>query len=291
MKTVLITGCSSGIGCSTALLFARKGFRVIATMRNLEKANALQKRLAEENMSIDIRQLDVTQDRFIQSFVKNILHDYKKIDVLINNAGSGLLGTLEQTSLSQAQEIMNTNFFGAWCMTKAILPSMRSNKAGHIISVTSIGGVIGQPFNDAYCAAKFATEGMMESLAPVLKRLGIHVSLIEPGPVNSEFVSSTLNKSSELSSDLECDYRTMLDSYSQATKNAFSQFAQSPDDIAKIILDVAMDKSPCFRYQTSEVSRKMASLKFVDPTGNQVIAATGSRLPDLVRQIELSDSF
>lgn len=286
MKTVLVTGCSSGIGFATALAFARKGFRVIATVRNMEKANTLQKIASEEKINIDIRQLDVTHDHSIQSFVNNILNDYKNIDILINNAGSGLLGTSEQTSLSQAHEIMNINFFGTWCMTKAILPSMRLNKSGRIISVTSIGGVIGQPFNDVYCAAKFAVEGMMESLAPVVKRLGIHVSLVEPGPVNSEFISSTLIKSPELRADLENDYKLMLDSYSQATKSAFSQLAQTPDEIAKIILEIAEVKSPHFRYQTSEISQKIASLKFADPTGNQVINLSGSRLPEVVREIE-----
>jgi NAD(P)-dependent dehydrogenase (short-subunit alcohol dehydrogenase family) len=285
MKTVLITGCSSGIGFATAVEFARKGFKVIATMRNLENAKALQKISIEEKIQVDIRQLDVTQDHSIQLFVKNILEKYKTIDVLINNAGAGLLSTLEQTSLSQAREIMDANFFGTWNMTKAVLPSMRAKKSGRIISVTSIGGVIGQPFNDAYCAAKFAVEGMMESLAPVVKRLGIDVSLVEPGPVNSAFVSSTLNKSSELSNDLESDYRTMLDAYSQATEVAYSQFAQSSDEIAKIILDIAIEQSPSFRYQTSEVSKKIASIKLVDPTGNQVIALAGSRLPTIERVI------
>lgn len=282
MKSVLITGCSSGIGFSTALEFACKGFQVIATVKNPEKADVLKSIATEEKLPIDIRQLDVTQDHAIQTFVKNILDEYKKIDILINNAGSGLLGTLEQTSLSAAQEIMNINFFGTWRMTKAILPDMRLRKSGRIISVTSIGGVIGQPFNDAYCAAKFAVEGMMESLAPVLKRFGIHVSLVEPGPVNSKFVSSTLDKSPELCDELECDYRAMLDSYSQATQQAFSQFAQTPDDIAKVIFRIATDQLPCFRYQTSDLSAKIASLKLLDPTGNQVIQLSGSRLPETI---------
>lgn len=288
MKTVLITGCSSGIGYATALCFARSGFYVIATMRNLQKSNALKTKANEENLNIDIRQLDVTDENSIQSLIENLSKECKNIDILINNAGSGFLGTLEQTSLSQAQEIMDINFFGTWRLTQAVLPSMRKNKSGHIISITSVGGIIGQPFNDAYCAAKFAVEGMMESLAPVLKRFGIHVSLVEPGPVNSEFVSSTLNKNSDLDADLKNDYRAMLDSYSQATKNVFSQCAQSPDEIAKFIVEIATNNTNSFRYQTSEISRRIAQLKFTDPTGNQVIALSGSRLPEVIEQTECS---
>ena len=152
---------------------------------------------------------------------KKLYPTYNNIDILINNAGSGFLGTLEQTSLSQAQEIMDVNFFGVWRLTQAVLPSMRKNKSGHIISITSVGGIMGQPFNDAYCAAKFAVEGMMESLAPVVKRFGVNVSLVEPGPVSSEFVDCALSKIPNLHSDLENDYKAMLDSYYQVTTNTF----------------------------------------------------------------------
>lgn len=278
MKTVLITGCSTGIGYSTALLFARRGFNVIATMRNLDKSHDLLKQAKQEKLNIDIRHLDITDDSSIQMIVASILQDYKKIDVLINNAGAGFLGTLEQTSLTQAKEIMDVNFFGIWRLTQAILPSMRMHKAGHIISITSVGGLIGQPFNDAYCAAKFAVEGMMESLAPVLKRFNIHVSLVEPGPVNSEFVTATLKKSPELNIDLEKDYKHIYESFYQAIEKSYADRGQSADEIAEIILFAANDKQPSFRYQTSESSKQFAHLKLTDPTGNQLIALTASSL-------------
>ena len=273
--TILITGCSSGIGLAAALAFARQGFQVIATMRNLDKSNTLKTCMHEENLDIDIRQLDVTDEASIQLLIHKILEKYKKIDILLNNAGAGFLGTLEQTSLSQAQEIMDVNFFGTWRLTQAVLPGMRINRSGHIISVTSVGGIFGQPFNDAYCAAKFAVEGMMESLAPVVKQFGIQVSLVEPGPVNSEFVSTVRSKNQNLAID---DYAEMLQSYSQSTMDVFAQFAQTPEEIAKIILEIATDKSADFRYQTSEISKRIAKMKFADSTGNQVIALTESRL-------------
>lgn len=282
MKTVLITGASSGIGKACALLFARKGFKVIATMRDLNKSHLLQTQAHQENLKIDIRAIDVTDEHLVATAIKQILADYQRIDILINNAGAGFLGTLEQTSLTNAQAVMDINFFGVWRITQAVLPSMRQQRVGHIISVTSVGGILGQPFNEAYCAAKFAVEGLMESLAPTVKRFGIQISLVEPGPVNSDFVTSTLKNSAELPSYLEKDYKSMLDAYSEATQQAFAKWAQNPDEIAHSILNIARVEEPHFRYQTSEMSQKIANLKLTDSTGNQVIALSGSRLPDKI---------
>lgn len=278
MKTVLITGASSGIGLATAILFAKNGYRVIATMRNLAKGITLQNIMNAESLNITIKQLDVSDDKSIELIFNEIIQKYNHLDILVNNAGSGFLGTLEQTTLSQAQEIMDVNFFGVWRLTQAALPIMRKNKSGHIISVTSIGGLIGQPFNDAYCAAKFAVEGLMESLAPIAKNLGIKISLIEPGPVNSDFVASVKQKSPVLTEHLTHDYQNMLDAYLKATTAAFSQFGQTPEEIAKTILEVAMSEQHNLRYQTSEASKKIANIKLSDITGNQVVALTSSRL-------------
>jgi NAD(P)-dependent dehydrogenase (short-subunit alcohol dehydrogenase family) len=113
--------------------------------------------------------------------------------------------------------------------------------------------------NDAYCAAKFAVEGFTESQAPIVKRFGIQVSVVEPGPINSEFVSSTLNSSPKLAAELENDYSAMLESYMAATKNTFAQFAQMPQEIAEILLTAVLAIEPNFRYQTSETSKKIAA--------------------------------
>src|SRR3990167_5285899 len=271
MKTVLMTGTSSGIGYEAALVFARAGYQVVATMRNLDKKHTLQEIAIQEKLNINIKQLDVTNEQSVQTVVNDLLQNNGRIDILINNAGAGFLGALEQTTLSQIQDMMDVNFFGTCRLVKAVLPSMRKGKSGRIISISSVGGVSGHPFNDAYCAAKFAVEGLMESLAPVAKRFGVQISLVEPGPVNSDFVSSTLHKSPELSAELESDYRAMLDRYSLAVKNAFAQLGQTPTEIANILLEVASAEKPQLRYQTSELSHKMVGLKLVDPTGNKTI--------------------
>jgi NAD(P)-dependent dehydrogenase (short-subunit alcohol dehydrogenase family) len=166
-KIALITGTSSGVGLSTAIQLAQSGFTVIATMRNTTKADALQARAQEADVQIEVRQLDVQQETSVATCVQEVIKNHGRIDVLVNNAGMGYLGSLEQTSTESLRQIMETNFFGVWRVTQAVFPLMRTARSGRILTVTSLGGLIGQPFNDAYCAAKFAVEGFMESLAPL----------------------------------------------------------------------------------------------------------------------------
>ncbi|TMA93295.1 MAG: SDR family oxidoreductase, partial [Deltaproteobacteria bacterium] len=236
-----------------AVALARASFTVVATMRNLGKAASLQARAKAEGVTLDVRQLDVQDEHSVDACVRDVLRDHGRIDVLVNNAGAGFLGTLEQTSFEDLRRTMDINFFGVWRVTRAVLPAMRAARSGRIISVTSIGGLIGQPFNDAYCAAKFAVEGWMESLAPVVKRLGIHVSLIEPGPVNAAYIAGT--------------------------QEAFATVGQTGDDVAAVIVEAATAESPHLRYVTSDVVRGLVARKYVDPTGDTVLAMSGARLP------------
>ena len=164
-RTALVTGASSGIGLETAVALSLAGFEVVATMRNLARREHLDARADGAGVTLDIRELDVQSQPSVLACIKAVLERYGQIDLLVNNAGSGYLGAMEQTSDATLQRVMDVNFFGVWRLTQAVLPSMRRAGSGHIISVTSIGGLLGQPFNDAYCALKFAVEGFMESLA------------------------------------------------------------------------------------------------------------------------------
>ncbi|MEW5858284.1 MAG: SDR family oxidoreductase [Cyanobacteriota bacterium] len=278
-RIALVTGTSSGVGLSTAVLLAQSGFTVVATMRNLEKRNPLETRAKTENVTLDVRRLDVQDAASIDECVNSVVRDYGQIDVLVNNAGAGYLGTLEQTSIDDLNQTMDVNFFGVWRVTQAVLPLMRSAGSGRIITVTSVGGLIGHPFNDAYCAAKFAVEGFMESLAPVVKRLGISVSLIEPGAINTEFVASVLETRANLQQPVPEAYSKMLDAYLAATEQVFATIGQTGDDIAKVIAEAATADVPHFRYQTSDLIRGLVSSKYVDPTGDAVVAMSGDRLP------------
>ena len=145
--------------------------------------------------------------------------------------------------------------------------------------MTSIGGLIGQPFNDAYCAAKFAVEGMMEGLAPVMKRLGVHISLIEPGPVLTEFVSSTRKRAEAAPAVPDEAYRPLMEAYLAGTQQAFASVGQTGDDVAKVIVEAATAEAPQLRYVTSEVVRGLVKQKYVDPTGASSLAVSAGRLP------------
>ena len=276
-RIALITGTSSGIGLDTAVHFAQAGFTTVATMRDLTKSEPLQARALAAGVALDIRRLDVQSDESVSACVREVLAQHGRIDVLVNNAGSGYLGTMEQTSAEALRQVMEVNFFGVWRMTQAVLPAMRAARSGRILTVTSVGGLIGQPFNDAYCAAKFACEGFLESLAPVARALGIHVSNIEPGPVATEFVSSVKAKVPTAPGPGAEDYQPLLDAYLNSSKNAFSG-AQTGADIARVILEAATAAEPHFRYATSELVKGLVSRKYTDLTGDAIVAMTGSRL-------------
>jgi NAD(P)-dependent dehydrogenase (short-subunit alcohol dehydrogenase family) len=250
----LVTGTSSGIGLHTALQLARSGFTVIATMRDTSKAGPLQAGAKEAGVSLDVWQLDVTDDTSIAACIDGVLERYEHIDLLVNNAGAGYLAPMEQTPIHDLRRVMEVNFFGDWQVTQRVFASMRARGRGRIITVTSVGGIIGQPLNDAYCAAKFATEGLMESLHPEAKRLGISVSLVEPGPVNSEFVANAYQPEQ---AQLLPPYRAMIDDYRKDGQRAYRMFGQNGEQVARVIARVATRRSPAFRYTTSGMVRLM----------------------------------
>ncbi|WP_081724983.1 SDR family NAD(P)-dependent oxidoreductase [Legionella oakridgensis] len=135
MKIVFITGASSGIGCATALAFARAGYHVIAGVRQISKSAYLEECARVENLNLTLAFIDVADDQSVHSAIESIISRYKKIDILINNAGAGFLGTMEQTTLEQARQVMNVNFFSVWRVTQAVFPTMRKNRSGRIIAL------------------------------------------------------------------------------------------------------------------------------------------------------------
>lgn len=277
MKTALITGTSTGIGLSTAIRFAKAGFAVTATMRDTSKAEALLERAKSEGVNLEVRALDVTDAASITACVDAMLRQHPQLDVLVNNAGAGHVGTTEQVSLEDLQRVMDVNFYGVWRTTQAVLPAMRAARSGRIISVSSIGGIIGQPFNDAYCAAKFALEGMMESLAPVVAGFDIGVSLVEPGPVQTAFVEN-VGGMAGVDDPSSSPYREPLEAYMRAVRGSFAQAGQTGDEVADVILEAATVAQPHLRYQTSDMVRSRAAMKFADTTGDNTVAAIRSML-------------
>ena len=274
-KIALVTGTSTGIGLVTAVVLAKAGFRVVATMRDLGKAGALRERAEREQVTLDVERLDVGEQASVDACVAGVLAKHGRVDVLVNNAGAGRLGTLERLPLEAARQTFEVNFFGVWRVTQAVLPAMRTTRSGRIISVSSVGGLVGQPFNDAYCAAKFAVEGLMESLAPVAAQFGVRVSIIEPGPVNTEFVASArATAAADMAVAPDDPYRTLIEDYMKVTTERFASIGQKGDDVAHVILKAATDEAPHLRYPTSDYARGLAARKYVDPTGDAILAVT-----------------
>lgn len=267
-KIALITGCSSGVGLYTAVRLAKTDFRVYATMRNLEKADKLKQYANEQRVHLEIRTLDVQNDESVTNCVKSILAEEERIDVLVNNAGFGYIRTLEQASMREIENVMDVNYYGAIRAIKAVLPSMKARKSGHIISVTSVGGLIGQPMNEIYCASKFALEGLIESMATYLEPFfNVKMSIIEPRAIQTEFVNRVLSDFQKTGGVLNDDYAPVLNKYMETAKKSFS-VGQSPDDVARVILDCILSDKPYLRYQTSDKAREFSNAKLGnDPTG------------------------
>ncbi|NXK15991.1 DHB1 dehydrogenase, partial [Arenaria interpres] len=188
--TVLITGCSSGIGLGLAARLAADGrFKVYATMRDLAKGERLLERLGGCCPdTLEVLQLDVTDLRSVAAAAQRVQE--QRLDVLVCNAGVGLMGPLETCSEQAMKTLFDVNLFGAIRTIQAFLPAMKRRRAGRIVVSSSIGGLQGLPFNAVYCASKFAVEGLCESLAVVLRPFNIHLTLVECGPVNTSFLAN-----------------------------------------------------------------------------------------------------
>jgi NAD(P)-dependent dehydrogenase (short-subunit alcohol dehydrogenase family) len=247
-KVAVLTGCSSGIGLLTAVDLASRGYQVVATMRNLDGRARLDQTVAKANVSgkVDIRKLDVTNHGTIASVIDGIIADYGRIDVLVNNAGFPLAGFAEDIQLFELREQFETNFFGHVAVTKAVLPTMRTQRSGHIIMVSSVAGRTGQPSLSSYASSKFALEGWTESLRMEMFSLGIRVVLIEPGAYDTDIWERNARLAQKA-----------MDGSSPNLERArrFRDFIQSggikrrdPRDVARLIARVAEDPNPKLRY-------------------------------------------
>ena len=244
-RVALITGCSSGIGYETALMLGRNGFRTFATMRNTKKSDSLQEIIRKEGLDVSIRQLDVNDDASIENTINNIKNEANRIDILINNAGFGLVGFFEDLTLDEIRDQFETNFFGVLNITKKIIPIMRLQKSGTIINISSGAGQVGFPGISAYVSTKFAIEGFSESLMYELLPYGIKVVIIEPGVIKTDFFRNC--KVSEHSMKKNSTYSPSLDKF-QRNIELMQEHATSPTDVAKVIIQVLGNNEPKQRY-------------------------------------------
>lgn len=236
MKTIFITGASSGLGKATAKFFASKGWKVIATMRRPEIENELN-RFA----NITIHKLDVTDIEEIYIKISELLN-CNTVDVVLNNAGYGLIGPLEGLTEKQIQQQIQTNLLGVIHTTKAFIPYFRDKKNGTFINITSTFGLLGYPTCSIYNATKFAVDGFSEGLAYELAQFGIKVKIVAPGGMKTDFAGRSMQGGSHEA------YSKLVDKVSEGYSEEQIANYTKAEDVAEIIYSAATDSKNQFRY-------------------------------------------
>lgn len=238
-KTILITGASTGIGYAAAILFQQQGWNVVATMRSPEKATTL-----ATLANVCCLRLDVTDPESVSQAIAQALERFQSIDVLLNNAGYGLIGPFEACSLEQIERQFATNVFGLMAMIRALLPHFRDRQSGTIMNVASIGGHMGFPLYSLYHSTKWAVEGFSEALQYELEPFNIRVKIIEPGPIRTDFYdrSADLAGKSGLTA-----YDAFVAKVMAAMKDV-GNTGSPPEVTARVIYRAATDGSRRLRY-------------------------------------------
>lgn len=255
-QTVLITGASSGIGRAAARYFAERGWNVAATMRRPERESELQ-----QLPGLRLFALDVTDEASIRTAVAGALAAFGAIDAVVNNAGYGAVGIFEKASDEQVRRQFDTNVFGVMNVIRALLPHFRERRAGTIINVTSMGGLITFPLYSVYHGTKWAVEGFSESLAFELRPLGIRVKCVEPGAIKTDFYERSMDL---FQKEGIHDY----DHYEQVTyanTQKAGADAPGPEVVAKAIYKAATDRSNRLRYAVGSQSPVLLALRRVLP--------------------------
>lgn len=237
MKTIFITGASTGLGKATAKLFASKGWNVIATMRKPEN----EKELNTIN-NVTLLPLDVTDPEQVKTTIQRSI-EMGDIDVVFNNAGYGLMGPLESITDEQLERQLDTNLLGTIRVTQAFIPNFRKKQKGLFIATTSIGGLITFPFASVYHATKWALEGWSESMAFELKKIGVGIKTVSPGGIKTDF----LNRSAEIASHPAYE-KWMQQLFAGFDENHFS----SAEQIAEVVYEAATDGKDTLRYVAGE---------------------------------------
>ncbi|XP_028264884.1 retinol dehydrogenase 8-like [Parambassis ranga] len=276
-KVVLITGCSSGIGLRIAVVLAKdeqKRYYVIATMRDLKRKDKLVEAAGDAyGKTLSLAVLDVCSDESVKQCINGIKD--RHVDILINNAGIGLVGPLESIPIEEMKKVFETNFFGVIRMIKEVMPDMKKRKGGHIVVVSSVMGLHGVVFNDVYSASKFAMEGFCESLAVQLMKFDVTLSMIEPGPVHTEFEAKMIQdvKAKEYPGTDPDTINYFKNVYLPSSVDIFETLGQTPDDIARCTKKVIEANKPRFRNMTNSLYTPIVALKYADETGGLSIRA------------------
>ncbi len=246
-RVVLITGASSGIGQACARRLASRGYRVFGTSRRPQ---------AGEAEPFEMIRMDVTDDGSVRDGVAAVLARAGRLDVTVNNAGIGFAGAIEDTSLDEARELFETDFFGVLRVCRAVLPQMRAQRSGTIVNVSSLAGVVAVPFQGMYCAAKFALEGMTEALRLEVRPFGIRVALIEPGDAHTAF---TANRRPTAASGPESAYAESMRRAMSVAEHE-ERTGIEAEAVARVLEGIARRRSPRLRYVVAGSYQRLGSV-------------------------------
>ncbi len=253
-KVVLISGASTGFGRSISKLLSSNGFRVYGTSRNPKKYSNFE--------GLELLKYDLTSFKDSKKLVEKVLSIEGKIDVLINNAGSGFAGPIEEISIKDAKHLFDTNFFGHIDLIQATLPSMRKNKRGLIVNITSIAGYNNIPFGSIYCASKYSMECLGASLNMELKDFGIRVVNIAPGDYKTEI----FDKRIKLELNTNSPYYNKYKKFTEISKYNMDTDSRDPIEVAKLTLKIIKSKNPRIHYKVGHFLQKFSiSLKKILP--------------------------
>jgi len=243
-KVAVVTGTSSGIGFETALALAREGYYTYATMRNTTYGNKLKELASKENLKIDVLELDVDNENSAKTAIKHILDQKQRIDVLVNNAGWALWGCVEDVSVDEFKTQFETNFFSIIRLIQEVGPTMRNQRSGTIVNISSVVGRIGFPASPAYISSKFALEGLSESLRFEFAPFGVDVIIIEPGVIKTNFMK---NMKMAKKSELDTVYKDITTKVVSGVK-MMAEMGTHPKEVANVIVKAVKDKKPLPRY-------------------------------------------
>ena len=262
-KIALITGSSSGFGLLTSIEMAKAGFRVVATMRDLGRRERLDQAAAAAGVAerIDVRALDVTRFDGLGSFVQALVRDHGRLDVLVNNAGFAVAGFAEDIQLEELRLQFETNFFGTVAMTKAVLPTMRQQRSGHIIQMSSIVGLHGSVTVSSYSASKHALEGWSESLRMEVNGLGIKVVLVEPGAFQTDIWTRGVVMGRQATKDSSPNFQRSL----RVRERIGKIHKADPIVVAQKLVEIAKDPNPKLRYLVGRDAKIQLTMKRVLP--------------------------
>ena len=253
-KTCIVTGANSGIGRSTAITLAKNDYTVFATMRSLERGEKLKGIAQELNLVVKAVELDVSDKDSVKQGINEILDQTDQIDVFINNAGVGSNAVIEDVDIESDKSVFETNFWGVVRCIQAVLPTMRQQKSGHIIQVSSIAGRVGLPAQPIYSASKWALEGLSENLAHDLSSFGVRVSIIEPGVTRTAILGK--NNTVPQNDDFENIYARMLDMYMQGIEANIR-----PEAVSETILQCLESSSHQLRWPVAWGAETMVNAR------------------------------